>query len=287
MEAQFFLRFLMKTSQFKRSRWMYISLGIMLFALICFSLAPLVSSIIKSKPSNSHSSPINLSEQLNSQALGYELVLQREPNNQNALKGLLEVRLKQGDLQSALNPLEQLAQLNPQQPDYMLLLAQAKQQLQDYDGAIGTYRTILAAHPQEIRALQGWSALLVTQERYPEAITLVQTYLKNAIAAKTNPDNISETLDLTSLQLLLGEIYLAQKQYNQAIAIYEQAIKADSQDFRPVLAKALVLQEQGQNNEAEPLFTQAITLAPLEYKDQIKAMAGEKTSLAEESKPET
>jgi tetratricopeptide (TPR) repeat protein len=277
----------MKISQIKRSRWMYVSLGIMLFALVCFSLAPLVSSMLQSNSSRPNKTTLDISEKLASEALGYELVLEREPTNQNALQGLVEVRLRQGDLQAAINPLEQLAQLNPQQSAYMLLLAQAKQQIEDYEGAIGTYRTLFASHPQDMQALKGWVDVLVAQNRYSEAVGLVQTNLKNAIATQTNPETSSVTLDLTSLQLLLGEIYLGQKQYSQAITVYEQAIKADPQDFRPVLAKALVLKEQGNDTDAQPLFTQAIALAPVEYKDQIKAIAGEKIEAKESKQQET
>jgi tetratricopeptide (TPR) repeat protein len=267
----------MKTSQFKRSRWMYVSLGIMLFALVCFSMAPLVSSMIQSNTSRMSRESLSASEKLESEALGYELVLEREPDNQNALRGLLEVRLTQGDIQGAINPLEELAQLNPQQSAYMLLLAQAKQQAQDYDGAVGTYRSLLASHPEDMRALKGWVDVLVLQNRHSEAVGLVQTKLKKALAAQVDADNSSPTLDITSLQLLLGEIYLAQKQYAQAVAVYEQAMKADSEDFRPVLAKALVLREQGNEAGAQLLFTEAISLAPVEYKDQIKAISTEKS----------
>ena len=82
-------------------------------------------------------------------------------------------------------------------------------------------------------------------------------------------------MDLTALQLLLGEIYVTQKKYPEAIAVYEQASKFDNKDFRPVLAKALVLKEQGKTTESQPLFEEAVTLAPGEYKDQVKEIAAQ------------
>ncbi len=47
-------------------------------------------------------------------------------------------------------------------------------------------------------------------------------------------------------------------------------MKQYPQDFRPVLAKAILLKEQGKINEAKPLFDSALTLAPAQYKDEIK-----------------
>ncbi|MDJ0672075.1 MAG: cellulose synthase subunit BcsC, partial [Microcystis sp. M53598_WE2] len=103
-------------------RWLSIGLVLMLFALLSFSIMPLLTSILKSQHSSgqSHLSAVK-QEELASQALGYQMVLEREPDNQAALRGLLDTRLQQGDLKQAIEPLEKLAQLNPQQSDYLLL----------------------------------------------------------------------------------------------------------------------------------------------------------------------
>lgn len=264
----------MKTSQTKR-RWIYGVLILMLSVLISFSMLPLVSSIVQARqPKNGESQA--LSEQgsrLNQEALGYQLVLEREPDNQNALSGLLEAKLRLGDLKGAITPLERLAQLNPQQPDYWILLAQAKQQLQDYEGAAAAYRGIIAVNPGEIRALKGLVDLLLVQSRSQEALELVQNTLTQTIEQHREEGDATSGFNLTSLQLLLGEIYTSQNRYDQAIAVYEQAGKTDPDDFRPILAQAMVKREQGQEEAAQTLFKEAILLAPVQYKEQLKDVA--------------
>lgn len=260
----------MSTSQPKQKRWLSIGLAIMVFALVSFSMMPLISSFFLISNKTNHSSLSSFESKLESVALGYEMVLQREPKNENALKGLLEARLKQGNLADAIAPLETLAQLNPTQTDYSILLAQAQQQIQDYQGANTTYQTLLASHPEDIRGLKGLVDLLLLQNKSSEAINLVQKTLDQTIQAKSSEAN---QIDVNSLQLLLGEIYIDQQQWDNAIAIYDQAIQQDAQDFRPVLAKALVLQKQGQKSEAAPLFEEAIMLAPVQYKNEVKIMA--------------
>ncbi|HEY9624055.1 MAG TPA: tetratricopeptide repeat protein [Crinalium sp.] len=64
---------------------------------------------------------------LEDQEHGYELVLQREPDNQVALKGLAATRIEMNNPKGAIAPLEKLVKLNPGQAEYATLLADAKQ----------------------------------------------------------------------------------------------------------------------------------------------------------------
>jgi tetratricopeptide (TPR) repeat protein len=207
---------------------------------------------------------------LEAQAKGYEMVLQREPNNQTALRGLVDTRIQQGKLDAVVEPIQKLADLNPDQPDYGILLAQAKQRLGDREAAAELYRGILEKHPGNINALKGFSDLLIEQQRPEAAVGLLQDTIKSA--EETNKAQPG-TVDTASVQLLLGEVYARQDRFDEAIATYDQAIQANAQDFRPVLGKALVLKAQGKTDQAKPLFTSAAALAPARFKDQINKLA--------------
>ncbi len=67
--------------------------------------------------------------QLKAQVKGYELVLQREPDNQLALQGLVQARLQMKDFQGAVEPMEKLVKLNPNNAQYKALLAGIKQRV--------------------------------------------------------------------------------------------------------------------------------------------------------------
>ncbi|MEG4272820.1 MULTISPECIES: tetratricopeptide repeat protein [unclassified Microcoleus] len=255
-----------------------------LIAFLGFSLVPILNSILQASQAQSQSTPTptqtaqsgeKQSELLQAQARGYELVLQREPDNVTALRGLLQVRLELigqgvGDIKDAIAPLEKLAALNPETTEYGILLAQAKERTGDREGAAQAYRSILASKPGEIKALQGLVNLLLVQQRPEAAIGLLQDTLKAAPAANLAKP---ESVDVTSVQLILGQVYAVQKRYEEAIAIYDESAKANPKDFRPTLGKAIVLKEQGKTDEAKTLFDRATELAPPNYKDQINQLA--------------
>lgn len=144
-----------------RNRWMVrVVLAFAVVAFVGVSVMPIITTFNKpqSLPQNqanteNQRSSLQQNPKLEDQVRGYELVLQKEPENQTALKGLLQARLqllsqkspgevKPADIQVVIEPLEKLARLNPQKSEYGVLLAQAKQQIGDQEGAAQTDHTL-------------------------------------------------------------------------------------------------------------------------------------------------
>jgi tetratricopeptide (TPR) repeat protein len=245
---------------------MNLVVSVSLLALAGFSLFPLVNLALDSgAASATDSNKLSAAQvtQIQAQALGYTQVLQKEPDNQVALKGLLDAKIQLGDIKGTVAPLEKIAALNPQTPDYTVLLAQTKQYLGDREGATTSYRTVLALQPQNINALQGLVSLLLDAKRPEAAIGAVQESLKKTTAPA----------DALPIELLLAQVYITQQRNADALAIYNKLIEANKEDFRPVLAKALVFKQMGNLSEAQSMMNTAMGLAPAEYKDQILQLA--------------
>lgn len=279
-----------------RNRW--IVRVVLAFAVVAFvgvSIIPILTAMNKpqSSPQNQANGDhkISLSEQkskLEDQVRGYELVLQKDPENQIALNGLLQARLqllsqksrgevKPADIQVVIEPLEKLAKLNPQKSEYGVLLAQAKQQIGDKEGAAETYRTILTTKPGDLKALQGMVSLQLNEKRPEAAIGVLQESLAAAKQANTiQPGSV----DVVAVTVLLGSVYASEGKDDKAISTYDEAIKKDVQDFRPILAKAMLFKQQGKVNEAKLLFDSATALAPAQYKDEINKAASNPTPTA-------
>ena len=279
-----------------RNRWIVrVVLGFAVVAFVGVSIIPILTAMNKpqSSPQNQANGDhkISLSEQkskLEDQVRGYELVLQKDPENQIALNGLLQARLqllsqksrgevKPADIQVVIEPLEKLAKLNPQKSEYGVLLAQAKQQIGDKEGAAETYRTILTTKPGDLKALQGMVSLQLNEKRPEAAIGVLQESLAAAKQANTiQPGSV----DVVAVTVLLGSVYASEGKDNKAISTYDEAIKKDAQDFRPILAKAMLFKQQGKVNEAKLLFDSATALAPAQYKDEINKAASNPTPTA-------
>ncbi|MBW4461573.1 MAG: tetratricopeptide repeat protein [Nodosilinea sp. WJT8-NPBG4] len=263
----------------KRNRWLVGTvLTMALAAFLSLSLLPILGSnsgsgrkATSTAEANPAADPVAMQAELEAQAKGYELVLEREPDNQTALQGLVDARIQLGDINGVVAPLEKLVELNPSVPDYAVLLAQTKQQMGDLEGAAQIYRQVLDQQPGNMNALQGLTVLLVQQERPQAAIGLLQDTLKTA--DQLQAEGGAASFDATSVKLLLAQVHVENKSPDQAIALYDETIAAAPEDFRPVLAKALVLRDQGDTETAQALFAQATTLAPAQYKDQIGQMA--------------
>ncbi|GAP99146.1 tetratricopeptide repeat protein [Leptolyngbya sp. NIES-2104] len=263
-------------SDIRKNRWLLnIVLIVATVGLLGVTMLPLITSAFTNpqanKPSPSPSEAATPQKaDVEARARGYEEVLKREPENPTALRGLLEARLQLGDVKGVIDPLEKLAKLNPNQTEYGVLLAQAKQQLNDPEGAAQAYRSILQSKPGDVSALAGLSDLLIKQQRPEAAIGLLQDTIKQAPTANKSQPN---SVDVTAVQVLLGKVFASQKRYDDALVAFDDAANSNANDFQPVLYKALVLKEQGKKDEAKPLFDKAISLAPAQFKDQITRLS--------------
>jgi tetratricopeptide (TPR) repeat protein len=210
---------------------------------------------------------------LRGQTTAAEKVLLGQPDNQEALKTIVNSKLQLADIKGSLVPLEQLAAMNPDLPEYAVLAGQSHHYLGNRDTAAQNYRRALATNPHHIPALQSLASLLVDAQKPEAAIGLVQESIKTPIPT-------GKTADLGGLKLLLAQIYVSQQRYAEAFPIYDGLTQADSQDFRPLLAKALVFKKIGSTGEAQALLDQAMEVAPAQYKDQIQTLAKSTTPVS-------
>jgi cytochrome c-type biogenesis protein CcmH/NrfG len=108
----------------RRKRLVTIVSIVSFFGSILFGGINTIKQAMQAPPSATAS----VESSLQQEARGYELVLQREPNNQVALEKLSLVRLRLQDTKGSVELLDKLVKLHPNRQDYQVLLQQMRKQ---------------------------------------------------------------------------------------------------------------------------------------------------------------
>jgi cytochrome c-type biogenesis protein CcmH/NrfG len=119
-------------------------------AFLASSVLGLSSLIGKSvdQPAAKENAAQSQNAQLQAEERGFEVVLKREPNNQTALRGLVEIRMRRNDAAGTKSALEQLVKLNPTNKQYQEFLAALDKQLADTK-KVGTLKSTEPKQPTQ------------------------------------------------------------------------------------------------------------------------------------------
>lgn len=125
-------------------------------ALVGVGVVPFLGQLTGQSQSNTaETSEINNNlsaeenQQLQTMEKGYEAVLKREPNNQSALQGLVQVRTQMNHFHSAKEPMEKLVALEPENPGYLQALAQINLKNNDIEGALPPLEKLAKIYPDK------------------------------------------------------------------------------------------------------------------------------------------
>lgn len=163
---------------------------------------------------------------------------------------LLELLVGLERRQEATVLLEQMADREPQRWSLRLMLAELRRHQNDRGGAERELRQVLSLQPDRLEALQLMALVLVEQGRGAEATSQLQAALQRASQPRPQPQALG-------IGLLLGDLQRRLGQSAQAEALFVKLAADFPADQRPLLARALLKQEQGNSKEALELLAQA------------------------------
>ena len=153
----------------------------------------------------------------------FEDVLQRSPNDANAVAGLAFVRLNQKRFDEAVTLFDRARTLSPKRADvregyetakFWSLMQQGSSALQrgQSDAAIMAYQEALALHPQDEQAMLGIAQAEVREKRLPDAEAQFQQVLNHS------PNNTDAMAGLAFLRV-------DEKKFSDAVTLFDRARK--------------------------------------------------------------
>lgn len=179
---------------------------------------------------------------------------------------LLELLVALNRKAEATRLLEALADRHPERWSLRLLLAQLRREQDDRSGAERELRQLLALQPDRVEALQLLALLQLETGRGAQALSRV----KNAYNRSTKPSLEPRAL---GLGLLLANLQQRQGSAAQAESTLMRLAADFPEDPRPLLARALLQQEQGNLVGAQTSLAQARELTQGSMGEQIDRLA--------------
>jgi tetratricopeptide (TPR) repeat protein len=136
------------------------------------------------------------------------------------------------------------------------MLAQAQRDAGDLDGAEATARAVKTAHPEDPRATYLLTQMLDSRGRHQEIVDLLKPEIAGLRAAKAKPGQIALLLGAHGLALL------QLKRYDDAIAVYKEAVAASPDDTAVRFQFGAALDRAGRHPDAQKIFRELIAKDP-------------------------
>jgi len=168
---------------------------------------------------------------------------------------LLQLLLVLGQQREATALLEQLADQQPQQWQLRVLLAELRRNGNDRSGAERELRQVLNLKPDRIEALQLLTLLQLEQGRGGQAQAQLKALMEKASKPVVQPQ-------VLPIGMLLADLQQQQGQQAEAAALYLKLASDFPRDPRPLLALALLRQEQGDTKAAQEAMALARSRQP-------------------------
>ena len=179
----------------------------------------------------------------------FEKVITANPNDVLAFNHLGVIYALDKDYTKAINTYKRGLQIDPNHPILHLNLAHAYADIQDYDKATASYQTAICMRPGWAEPITDYVQLLMSNKQTHEAAVL----MKKSIAI--NPD---EPL----YKKTLGDIFLEQYNYEEALKLYEEIRDTIDENPDALSRLAHAYEQLDRRNEAIQTITRAETVAP-------------------------
>lgn len=197
---------------------------------------------------------ISLRQEEDEAALENHLI--NNPNDVEALQSLMKIKFQTKNLEHALEILNRLIDIDPEEQEWKILKAQVQTYGGDFDSATKGFEEILAKDPFRVEAYHG---LVMAYSESESMLSELESRIYEAIK-ECKKENKKK--DFRDFMLLIAQIRVIRGYPIEALRVYQELVKDEPKDFRPYLCQGLIYTLMKKKDEAEKQFEEFRRLVP-------------------------
>jgi tetratricopeptide (TPR) repeat protein len=161
----------------------------------------------------------------------YKRAIQMDRDNLDAIRGLAENLLNDGQIDAALDQYKVIADANPEDAQTYLRISEIYRRQGKYDEALESLKKAEAMVPDALEVPYNVAVVYEAQARYDEAVKILQDLLKKT----EKPENSYSQADRNNRAIFierLGMVYRDQENYQAAVETFRKMIPLGDENAR-------------------------------------------------------
>ncbi|KAJ1416883.1 Tetratricopeptide-like helical domain superfamily [Sesbania bispinosa] len=182
--------------------------------------------------------------------------LSKNPGDADVIRSLVEVKVRARKIGEAIQLLDRLIELDPEEFEWPLLKAHLYGHNGEHELARNGFEDLLKKDPLFTEAYHG--LLMATSELDGPTKDLLKR-IEEAIKSCEEQKMSSEVREF---KLLMAQIKVMEEDYSGALKVYQELVKEEPRDFRPYLCQGVVYTLLRKKDEADKQFEKYRKLVP-------------------------
>lgn len=182
--------------------------------------------------------------------------LATHPPDVDSLRSLMEVKIRSRKLTEAVEVVDRLIKLEPEEPEWPVLKANIFTYSGEIDSATASFEEILAKDPLRVEAYHG---LVMAYSDAGLDLKDVESRIEDAMLRCKEENNHN---DFRDFKLLLAQIRVIEGKHSEALKLYRELVREEPGDFRPYLCQGVIYTLLKKKDKAEEQFDKFRELVP-------------------------
>ncbi|KAJ8544106.1 hypothetical protein K7X08_028617 [Anisodus acutangulus] len=188
----------------------------------------------------------------------YVKLLEKNPRDVEALKTIVNMKMRKGKIKEGLKYLEKLIEVQPREMEWRLLQALCYEMMGQLSKAKRLFKDILKQRPLLLRALHGLAMVMHKNFEGPAVFEMLNGALKVARREK----KVNEE---RNIKILVAQMHVVKGELEEALQKFKLLVQENPRDFRPYLCQGIVYSLLDKKKEAAEQFEIYQSLVPEEF----------------------